>query len=103
MAQTLSIDPAALLAVLGISERTLSRKYRSAERLSPGVSDRLSRVDRILKLAVEVFGNTEKAALWLKRPSRALGNEMPFQLLDTDAGSQRVERELRQIQHGFVY
>jgi hypothetical protein len=28
---------------------------------------------------------------------------LPLTLLDTDAGAQQVERELRQIQHGFVY
>jgi hypothetical protein len=32
-----------------------------------------------------------------------LGNELPLRLLDTDAGTQQVERELRQIQHGFAY
>jgi uncharacterized protein (DUF2384 family) len=39
----------------------------------------------------------------MKRPSRALANELPLELLDTDAGTQRVEQELRQIQFGFVY
>ncbi|HEV2445335.1 MAG TPA: MbcA/ParS/Xre antitoxin family protein [Candidatus Sulfopaludibacter sp.] len=59
--------------------------------------------DRIYALAVEVFGDGGKATEWLKRPSRALGMEVPLRLLDTDAGTERVERELRQIQHGFVY
>ncbi len=103
MAQTLSVDRAVLLGILGVSERTLQRKYRSSDRLSPGASDRLSRVDRIFGLATEVFGSKERAVQWLKRSSRALGNEVPLELLDTDAGSQRVERELRQIQYGFVY
>lgn len=42
-----------------------------------------------------MFGDSEKAANWLKRPSRALGKELPLRLLDTDAGTQQVERELR--------
>lgn len=103
MAQALSVDRAVLLGILGISERTIQRKHRSSDRLSPGASDRLSRVDRIFSLATEVFGSRQKATEWLKRSSRALGNEVPLELLDTDTGSQRVERELRQIQHGFVY
>ena len=92
-----------VLALLGLSERTLQRKTQTEERLSPAVSDRLARMDRIIALATEVFGGTEKAVQWLKRPSRALGTEVPLQLLDTDAGTQRVERELRQIQYSFVY
>jgi putative toxin-antitoxin system antitoxin component (TIGR02293 family) len=103
VAQLLGVDRALLLKVLGISERTLQRKHALSARLSPAVSDRLSRIDRIYALAVEVFGDDEKAANWLKRPSRALGKELPLWLLDTDAGTQQVERELRQIQHGFVY
>jgi len=103
MAQALAVERSVLIGILGISERTVQRKSRSAVRLSPAASDRLSRMDRILSLATDVFGAKEKAAEWLKRSNRALGNQQPIQLLDTDAGTQCVERELRQIQHGFVY
>ena len=103
IAQLLAVDRALLLKVLGISERTLQRKHLVSGRLSPAASDRVSRIGRIYDLAVEVFGDGDKAANWLKRPSRALGKELPLKLLDTDAGTQQVERELRQIQHGFVY
>jgi putative toxin-antitoxin system antitoxin component (TIGR02293 family) len=103
MAQMLDVDRALLLGVLGISGRTVQRKHSQAERLSPVASDRLSRIGRIYALAAEVLGSNEKAAAWLKRPSRALGSEWPLRLLDTDAGTQQVERELRQVEHGFVY
>jgi putative toxin-antitoxin system antitoxin component (TIGR02293 family) len=103
MAQLLAVDRTLLLGILGVSERTIQRKHTLAERLSPAASDRLSRVDRIYMLAVDVFGDAEKASQWLKRPSRSLANEWPLKLLDTDAGAQEVERELRQIQYGFVY
>lgn len=103
MIQTLGIDREVLLDILGISNRTLQRKFRANDRLSPLASDRLSRVDRIYQLAVTVFGDEKKAAEWLKRPSRALNNELPIRLLDTDAGTQQVEQELRQIEFGFVF
>jgi putative toxin-antitoxin system antitoxin component (TIGR02293 family) len=103
MARLLDVDRAILLRVLGISGRTVQRKHLLSERLSPAASDRFSRIGRIYDLAVEVFGEREKAAQWLKRPSRALANESALRLLDTDAGTQQVERELRQIQYGFVF
>lgn len=102
-AQALSVERAVLLGILGLSERTLLRKQHSAGRLSPAASDRLARLERIFALATDVLGDEEKAVQWLKHPSRALANETPLYLIDTDAGTQRVERELRQIQHGFVY
>ncbi|HKE24993.1 MAG TPA: antitoxin Xre/MbcA/ParS toxin-binding domain-containing protein [Bryobacteraceae bacterium] len=103
VAKLLGVDRTLLLKILGISERTLQRKHVLSARLSPAASDRLSRIDRIFSLAIEVFGDTKKAADWLKRPSRALGKELPLRLLDTDAGAQQVEHELRQIQHSFVF
>jgi putative toxin-antitoxin system antitoxin component (TIGR02293 family) len=103
MAQLLAVDRAFLLRILGVSQRTMQRKQALSDRLSPSASDRLSRIDRIYTLALDVFGDGEKAAQWLKRPSRALSSEQPLKLLDTDAGTQQVERELRQIQYGFVY
>jgi len=103
MAQLLDIDRGLLLRLVGVSQRTMQRKHASAARLSPMASDRLARIGRIYTLAGEVFGSGEKAAQWLKRPSRALANEPPLKLLDTDAGTQQVEQELREIQHGFVY
>jgi putative toxin-antitoxin system antitoxin component (TIGR02293 family) len=103
MAQRLSVERAVLLRILGVSERTMQRKQLRSDRLSPAASDRLSRIGRIYTLADEVFGDGEKASQWLKRPSRALANEAPLCMLDTDAGTQQVERELRQIQYGFVY
>lgn len=103
MVQALSIDREVLLDILGISARTLQRKFRSNDRLSPMASDRLSRVNRIHQLAASVFGDEKKAADWLKRPSRALANELPIKLLDTDLGTQQVEQELRKIEYGFVF
>jgi len=103
MVEHLKIDRLVLLRILGISGRTVQRKHQLAERLSPSASDRLARIGRIFELAVEVLGNEDKAAEWLKRPSRPLGNEAPIELLDTDAGTQQVERELRQIEYSFAY
>lgn len=103
MAKTLAVERSAFFHAMGMSERTFQRKLRTSGRLSATISDRLARLDRIIRLATEVFGTREQAVEWLKRPSRALGAETPLQLLDTDTGTQRVERELRQIQHGFVF
>jgi putative toxin-antitoxin system antitoxin component (TIGR02293 family) len=103
MAKLLDVDPSVLIDVLGISERTVERKRNRSARLSPAASDRLSRIDRIYRLATAVFGDANLAARWMKRPSRPLGEDLPLRLLDTDAGTQQVERELLQIQNSFVY
>ena len=44
----------------------------------------------------------DKASTWLRRPNRALNNERPLRLLDTDVGARQVEDILGRIAHGVV-
>lgn len=103
LAQLLQVDRAELARVLGVSLRTLQRKAGENQRLSPAASDRLARVRRILDLATAVLGEQAKGAHWLTATSRALGGEVPLQMLDTDMGTQRVQQELHQIEFGFPF
>ena len=103
LARKLGVDRSVLARVLGVSVRTLQRKAGENQRLSAAASDRLARVRRILDLATEVLGAQEKGARWLTSKSRALGGEVPLQMLDTDMGTQRVQQELHQIEFGFPF
>lgn len=83
--------------------RTLERKRGVAGAvLKPAESDRLARLARLVVRAEEAFGNADKAHRWLMKPSRALGGAVPFELLDSDAGTVAVERELGRIEHGIA-
>jgi len=93
------IDLKSLAAVLGIPERTLARR-KQQRRLRPDESDRLFRVARIVALADETLGGRERAARWLQRPNRALGNAIPLHHLDTELGARQVEDALGRISHG---
>src|SRR2546426_1852166 len=77
--------------------RTLARRRRE-RKLQADESDRLYRLARVAGQAITVFGNEEKAATWLRRPNRALNNEIPLQLLDTEVGARQVEDVLGRIQ-----
>lgn len=103
LAKKLQVDRADLANILGTSLRTLQRKEEASSRLGPAASDRLARVARILDLAVHVFGEVDKASIWLTSESRALENEIPLHMLDTDIGTERVQRELRQIEFGMPF
>lgn len=92
---------AAELDRLAISRKTLAHR-RGLGRLSPEQSDRLMRLLRIIAQARTTFGAPDKAARWLRRPTRALGGDAPLDLLDTDLGTQRVARVLGWIDHGIA-
>lgn len=100
LTSTYDIDLKSLAVVLHIPARTLARR-RLQRRFRPDESDRLFRVARIAALAEESLGGRDRAARWLKRPNRALGNAVPLHHLDTELGARQVEDILGRIAHGI--
>jgi putative toxin-antitoxin system antitoxin component (TIGR02293 family) len=101
LAKELDLDKKALAKIVGISDRTLSRRLASGSRLSPEESDRVMRVARVFAMTKDTLGSSEKASRWLQKRNIALGGEVPLELLDTDAGRNDVETILRRIEYGI--
>jgi putative toxin-antitoxin system antitoxin component (TIGR02293 family) len=99
LSSNLEIGLATMRAILRLPERTLARR-KNERRLRPDESDRLMRIGRIATLAEVTLGSREKAANWLKKKNRALGDRTPLHRLDTDLGSREVEDLLLRIAHG---
>jgi putative toxin-antitoxin system antitoxin component (TIGR02293 family) len=101
LAEELSVDRGHLAKLIGISDRTLSRRMASSSRLSAEESDRTVRLARVIALARETLGTPEKASHWLQTPNRVLAGEKPLDLLDTDTGVRAVETVLGRIEYGL--
>jgi putative toxin-antitoxin system antitoxin component (TIGR02293 family) len=101
LAQQLSVERKTLARIVGISDRTLSRRVAKDERLSAEESDRTVRLARIVALTIDTLGTSEKAASWLQTPNRALDGQRPLDLLDTDIGAKSVETVLARIEYGI--
>ena len=84
-----------------LPRKTLANRRRLGT-LTPDQSDRLVRVARVIAAAEETFGDRQKAADWLRRPTSALAGETPLGLLDTDEGAREVESLLGRIAHGLA-
>lgn len=88
-------------AILHTPPRTLARRKRE-RRLHAAESDRLVRFARLAAHAVDVFGSEAKAALWLRRPNRALNGDVPLHILDTELGMALVDEILSRIEYGIA-
>jgi putative toxin-antitoxin system antitoxin component (TIGR02293 family) len=88
-----------LAAKLAISRSTLQRR-KTAGRLSPDESDKVTRFSRLLEHAADLFGNLAKARAWLKHPQRGLGGAVPLDYAETEIGAQEVEKLLGRIKYG---
>jgi putative toxin-antitoxin system antitoxin component (TIGR02293 family) len=100
LADGLGMQRTRVAGILGISERTLSRRITSNSKLTAEESDRTVRLARVMANAEDTLGTMQKASRWLQTPNRALDGEAPFDLLDTDAGVQSVETVLGRIAYG---
>ena len=87
-----------LAAKLAISRSTLQRR-KAAGRLSPGESDKVMRLSRLLEHATKVFGDIEKARAWLKFPQRGLGGAVPLDYAETEVGAREVDDLLGRIEY----
>jgi putative toxin-antitoxin system antitoxin component (TIGR02293 family) len=101
VAGELAMQRVAVAKLLGISERTLSRRATSKSRLTAAESDRMVRLARIIALAKETLGDMEKASRWLQTSNRALEGDRPIDRLDTDIGVRTVEQVLGRIEYGL--
>src|SRR6266705_1965748 len=88
-----------LAAKLSISRSTLQRR-KAAGRLSPDESDKVMRFSRLLEHATNVFGDVNKARVWLKFPQRGLGGAVPLDYEETEIGAREVDNLLGRIDYG---
>ena len=97
----LGLDRDEAANALHLPHRTIARRKKQ-RKLQADESDRVLRLARISAQAAETFGSETKAAEWLRRPNRALGNLIPLELLDTDIGVHQIEEILGRIEHGLI-
>jgi putative toxin-antitoxin system antitoxin component (TIGR02293 family) len=80
--------------------RTLSRRRKTAARLSSQESNGVVRLARVFAESVTLLGFEDRAAEWLKHPNIALGGVPPIGHLDTDTGVEQVEKLIGALEHG---
>lgn len=83
-----------------IPERTFNRRLANRETLKVGEADAISRLLRIAEAANRTFGDAAFARKFLSLPNPALGNRIPNELAETDAGAHEVEAILSRIAYG---
>jgi putative toxin-antitoxin system antitoxin component (TIGR02293 family) len=80
---------------------TLDRRKKSNRPLKPDESDRLYRLAQVFEKAVRLFeGNVVAARQWLAAPVRALGQQVPLELVQTAVGAQMVIEVIGRLEHG---
>jgi putative toxin-antitoxin system antitoxin component (TIGR02293 family) len=100
MASFRTIDRAAVLRAVGISERTLQRAKTQGKRLDGNASDRVLRLASITQQAIDTLGSQEAAESWLSRPALGLDQRKPIDLLQSSEGADLVRTLLTRMDYG---
>ncbi len=88
-----------LYTIVG-SRDEIVRLVESGTTLPDEVAERVSRLAHIVSLAEKVFGQREKAFLWLRLPNVDLNKTAPIDLVRTETGARIVEDALLRIEYG---
>jgi putative toxin-antitoxin system antitoxin component (TIGR02293 family) len=99
---SLGITDSEMSELIGVTSRTIQRKLKAKEKFDMIASDRLYRVALVFALATEVFEDEEEAREWLREPQYDLGNRVPLEVIQTEAGAREVESLLRRIDQGVL-
>ncbi len=83
-----------------IPERTFNRRLAGRQMLKASEADAIARYLRVTQTATDTFGDAAFARRFLNKANPALGDRVPFELAETDAGAREVEAVLTRIAHG---
>lgn len=85
---------------LKITTSTYFAKKKDHKLLDSSSTEKFLRLFSVVQNAEEILGNLE-AKNWLYRKIPSLGDQVPMDLLDTEAGHRLVEQALLQIRYGI--
>ena len=100
--RAIGFTPPELASVVGVSEKTISRKKGGDAVLTVAEGDRTVRLAQLALEAAHAFGELDKALRWLRKPNRLLGGEKPLDLIATEPGTVLVRKALGAVEYGGV-
>ncbi|HAT7956519.1 antitoxin Xre/MbcA/ParS toxin-binding domain-containing protein [Legionella jordanis] len=89
-----------VLSRLKITTSTYFAKKKEHKLLDSSSTEKFLRLFSVVQNAQEILGKQE-AKNWLYRKIPSLGDQVPMDLLDTEAGHRLVEQALLQIKYGI--
>ncbi len=99
--QKLQLSNLSMSRILGISESTLQRRYRSNIKLSELESQTIIQLAELWTQGIDTFGDVTDFRDWLAQKNLALGDRIPLQLLASPLGREHVKEVLLRIEWGI--
>ena len=82
------------------SVKTMQNHITKQQTLDAALSEKLLKSFALFDKGTEIFGSAKVFRQWLGTPAYGLGNQLPFDLMDTITGIQLIEEQLIRIEFG---
>ncbi|WP_316820200.1 antitoxin Xre/MbcA/ParS toxin-binding domain-containing protein [Pedobacter gandavensis] len=80
--------------------KTIQNYVSNSSKLDAALSEKLLKSFSLFEKGIEIFGSAKAFHHWLNTPAYGLGNQIPFDLMDTFTGIILIEEELIRIAYG---
>lgn len=80
--------------------KTIQNYASNSSKLDAALSEKLLKSFSLFEKGIEIFGSAKAFHQWLNTPAYGLGNQIPFDLMDTFTGITLIEEELIRIAYG---
>ncbi|NCD68464.1 type II RES/Xre toxin-antitoxin system antitoxin [Mucilaginibacter agri] len=80
--------------------KTIQNYTNQAQRLDASLSEKILKAFALFEKGIGLFGSADVFHNWLNKPAYGLGNQTPFDLLDTFTGINLIEEELIRLEYG---
>lgn len=100
LVKTLKVTATDLAQLTRISHATMHRRKNSGK-FSPEESDKIYRIEKLYKTALDVLESDENVRTWLKTKLPVFEGKTPLEYADTLPGSEEVEKVLRRMEQGI--
>lgn len=94
------LDYTMLAKALSVTRATLINKKRG-ERFGMGLSEKIVGMADLYSYGFEVFEDKERFNQWMSKPNKALGGQIPYDLIDNQFGREEVKNLIGRIDYGI--
>jgi putative toxin-antitoxin system antitoxin component (TIGR02293 family) len=95
-----ALDYSMLAKALSVTRATLINKKRG-ERFGAGLSEKIVGMADLYSYGFEVFEDKDRFNQWMSKPNKALGGQIPYDLIDNQFGREEVKNLIGRIDYGI--
>lgn len=93
------LDYTMLAKALSVTRATLINKKRD-QKFGAGLSEKIVGLADLYSYGFEVFESEDRFNQWMTSPNRALGGQIPYDLIDNQYGREEVKNLIGRIDYG---